>query len=106
MRRSGSRDGVQTNRTTSVVQPKRGVIERTFAWACINRRLTRDVERAAETVKAIFQIAMIKLMARRLCPLQALLSQTLIWHRTGCLLRAALASLIRLTHYRSPDPRH
>jgi transposase len=49
-----------------VVQPKRWVIEPTFAWACINRRLTRDVERAAETVKALFQIAMIKLMARRI----------------------------------------
>ena len=35
-----------------VVQPKRWVIERTFAWACINRRLARDVERAAETVRA------------------------------------------------------
>ena len=36
-----------------VVQPKRWVIERTFAWACINRRLARDVERAAETVRAL-----------------------------------------------------
>jgi transposase len=49
-----------------VVQPKRWVIERTFAWACINRRLARDVERAAETVRAFFQIAMIKLMPRRI----------------------------------------
>jgi transposase len=49
-----------------VVQPRRWVIERTFAWACINRCLARDVERAAETVKALFQIAMIKLMARRI----------------------------------------
>ena len=49
-----------------VVQPKRWVIERTFAWACINRRLARDVERAATTVQALFQIAMIKLMTRRI----------------------------------------
>jgi transposase len=49
-----------------VVLPKRWVIERTFAWACINRRLARDVERLAETVKALFQIALIKLMARRI----------------------------------------
>ncbi len=49
-----------------VVQPMRWVIERTFAWACINRRLARDVERAAETVKALFQIATIKPMARRI----------------------------------------
>ena len=52
--------------TGFVVQPKRWVIERTFAWACINRRLARDVERAAETVRALFQIAMIKLMTRRI----------------------------------------
>ena len=49
-----------------VVQPKRWVIERTFAWACINRRLARDVERFATTAKALFQIAMIKLMSRRI----------------------------------------
>jgi transposase len=49
-----------------VVQPKRWVVERTFAWACINRRLARDVERFAETAKALFQIAMIKLMSRRI----------------------------------------
>ena len=49
-----------------VVQPKRWVIERTFAWACINRRLARDFGGAAETVRALFQIAMIKLMARRI----------------------------------------
>ena len=42
------------------------MIERTFAWACINRRLARDVERFAATVQALFQIAMIKLMSRRI----------------------------------------
>ena len=52
--------------TGFVVQPTRWVIERTFAWACINRRLARDVERFAETAKALFQIAMIKLMIRRI----------------------------------------
>ena len=49
-----------------VVQPKCWVVERTFAWACINRRLARDVERAIATAQAFFQIAMIKLMARRI----------------------------------------
>jgi transposase len=53
-----------------VVQPKRWVIERTFAWACINRRLARDVERFAATVRALFQIAMIKLMSRRIARFQ------------------------------------
>jgi transposase len=49
-----------------VVQPKRWVIERTFAWACINRRLAKDFERFANTGQALFQIAMIKLMSRRI----------------------------------------
>lgn len=49
-----------------VVQPKRWVVERTFAWACINRRLAKDVERFAITAKSLFQIAMIKLMSRRI----------------------------------------
>jgi putative transposase len=42
------------------------VIERTFAWACMNRRLARDGERATATIRALFQIAMIKLMSRRI----------------------------------------
>ena len=49
-----------------VVQPKRLVIERTFAWACINRRLAKDFERFSATAQALFQIAMIKLMSRRI----------------------------------------
>lgn len=49
-----------------VVQPKRWVIERTFAWACVNRRLAKDFERFAVTAQALFQIAMIKLMTRRI----------------------------------------
>jgi transposase len=49
-----------------VVQPKRWVVERTFAWASINRRLAKDVERFASTAKTLFQIAMIKLMSRRI----------------------------------------
>ena len=48
------------------VLPKRWVVERTFAWASINRRLARDFEGAAATARAFFQIAMIKLMARRI----------------------------------------
>ncbi len=36
------------------------------AWVTINRRLTRDFERYAETAAADIQIAMIKLMSRRL----------------------------------------
>jgi hypothetical protein len=49
----------------SLFSPGAGSSSAPFAWACINRRLVRDVERAAETVRALFQIAMIKLMGRR-----------------------------------------
>lgn len=52
--------------TGFVVLPKRWVVERTFAWITLNRRLARDVERFANTAKMLFQIAMIKLMTRRL----------------------------------------
>lgn len=49
-----------------LVQPKRWVVERTFAWAGINRRLAKDFERFTATAQALFQIAMIKLMSRRI----------------------------------------
>ena len=49
-----------------VVQAKRWIIERTFAWITINRRLARDFERFATTVQTMIQIAMIKLMSRRI----------------------------------------
>ncbi len=49
-----------------VVQTKRWIIERTFAWITINRRLAKDFERFATTVQTLIQIAMIKLMARRI----------------------------------------
>lgn len=49
-----------------VVQPRRWVVERTFAWASINRRLARDFEGSTSTARAFFQIAMIKLMVRRI----------------------------------------
>jgi transposase len=49
-----------------VVLPKRWVVERTFAWLGINRRLAKDFERFAATAVAFIQTAMIKLMSRRL----------------------------------------
>lgn len=57
---------IKRSDTGFVVLPKRWVVERTFAWITLNRRLSRDVERFANTAKVLFQIAMIKLMTRRL----------------------------------------
>jgi len=48
------------------VLPKRWIVERTFAWLGINRRLSKDFERFAETALTFIHIAMIKLMSRRL----------------------------------------
>ena len=49
-----------------VVQAKRWIVERTFAWITINRRLAKDFERFAETVQTLIQLSMIKLMLRRI----------------------------------------
>lgn len=49
-----------------VLQAKRWIVERTFAWITINRRLAKDFERFAATVQTMIQISMIKLMSRRI----------------------------------------
>ena len=49
-----------------VVLPKRWIVERTLAWITANRRMARDFERYAQNAAAFIQIAMIKIMTRRL----------------------------------------
>ena len=48
------------------VLPIRWIVERTFAWLGINRRLSKDFERFKETSLTFIHAAMIKLMSRRL----------------------------------------
>lgn len=50
------------------VQPRRWVVERTFAWFTRYRRLMVDYEFLPETSEAMVQAAMIHLMLRRLHP--------------------------------------
>jgi len=45
---------------------KRWIVERTFAWLGLNRRLSRDFEALAETEESWVYVAMIRLMLRRL----------------------------------------
>ena len=47
-------------------EPKRWVVERTFAWFGRNRRLAKDFERTIESAEAWFLIASIQLISRRL----------------------------------------
>ncbi len=48
------------------VQPRRWVVERTFAWLGRNRRLSKDYEELPETTEAWISVAMTRLMLRRL----------------------------------------
>lgn len=50
------------------VLPRRWVVERTFAWLCQSRRLSKDYERLCETSEALIYVAMTRLMLRRLAP--------------------------------------
>lgn len=49
-----------------VVLPKRWVVERTFAWLSLNRRLSKDYEYTIRNSEAMIQVSMIHLMTRRL----------------------------------------
>ena len=51
---------------TFKAEPKRWVIERTFAWLGRNRRLSRDFEASIASAEAWITIASIRLLARRL----------------------------------------
>lgn len=46
--------------------PKRWVVERTFGWLRRDRRLAKDYERKAQTSETLIEVALIRLMLRRL----------------------------------------
>jgi putative transposase len=48
------------------VLPQRWIIERTFGWLRRVRRLAKDYERKAQTSETLIEVAMIRLILRRL----------------------------------------
>ncbi len=48
------------------VQPRRWVVERSFAWLVRNRRLRIDDERQVQTSETLIEVAFIRLLLRRL----------------------------------------
>lgn len=51
------------------VQPRRWVVERTFAWFGRNRRFSRDVEHDEATTETLFSLASCHLLLKRLKPI-------------------------------------
>jgi putative transposase len=50
-----------------IALPRGRVVERTFAWLCHNRRMSKDYERLlCATSEAFIYVAMTRLMVRRL----------------------------------------
>jgi transposase len=48
-----------------VVLPRRWVVERSFAWICHNRRMSKDYERLCASGEAFVYAAMSRLMVSR-----------------------------------------
>jgi len=48
------------------VLPRKWVVERTFAWLCRDRRMSKDYERLCATGEEFVYVAMTPLMVRRL----------------------------------------
>jgi putative transposase len=48
------------------IQPRRWVLERSFAWLNRNRRLAKDYERRVQTSETLIEVAMIRLLVARL----------------------------------------
>lgn len=58
--------GRDPERQGFAVQPRRWVVERTFAWLVRNRRLRTDYERRVQTSETLIEVAIIRLLVRRL----------------------------------------
>lgn len=50
---------------TFKILPKRWIVERAFAWIDTNRRTAKSYERYTDTVEAVTQIAVIRMMLKQ-----------------------------------------
>jgi putative transposase len=48
------------------IQPRRWVVERSFAWLIRNRRLAKDYERKVQTSETLIEVAVTRLVLRRM----------------------------------------
>jgi hypothetical protein len=48
------------------IQPRRRMVEMSFAWSIRNRRIAKDYERQAQTSETLIEIAVARLVLRRL----------------------------------------
>jgi transposase len=48
------------------VQPRRWIVERSFAWLSRNRRLAKDYERKVQTSETLIELAILRLLLHRL----------------------------------------
>lgn len=56
----------QANNASFPILPRRWVVERTFAWFCRNRRLSKDYEATTEVSEAMLWLASLRALTRRL----------------------------------------
>jgi putative transposase len=57
-----------SEQTGFTLLPRRWVVERTFAWLCKYRRLSKDYEETSHSSETWIYVAMIHIMVRRLAP--------------------------------------
>jgi putative transposase len=60
------------------VLPMRWIVERTFSWLIRNRRLSKDYERLVQTSETFTEVAMFRLILRRLARKARTLPNTLL----------------------------
>ena len=64
--RLGDLEVVGRDRQSFQITAKRWIVERTFGWLGMSRRLVKDYERKVQTSETLIKLTMIRLILRRL----------------------------------------